>query len=164
MAFFIQSLAVLSVTFFLISYHCKIRNKILLLQFVGLIFWSIHFALLSAWTGLWLSIANSIFAGIFIFKGEKWVNKKILILSFIVFALLTTLSWETFSIFCFAGVMLHTLARWQTNPQHIRYLAISSQINWIIYDYFIKSYGGIIAETLLLVSVIISIYKNQPKE
>jgi len=160
----IQSLAIIAVTLFLISFHAKTRKSILLLQLVGLIIWAVHFFLLNAWTGAVLMIINGIITAIFLFKTDtkKLNNPIILLVALIIFFIVTIVTWTGFySLLPFLGVSSITIAKWQNHPSRIRLISIPASIFWVIYDSFVGAYGSIIAEVLIILSIILSLLHNQ---
>lgn len=160
---FVQSIAIFALFFFVSSYQAKTRNRILLITIFGIILITIHFVLLKAWTGAFINGLNILITATFILKEKyKKLDSKILLYSAVTLLTLATFySWEGFySIFALVGILLVTIARWQNNLQHIRYIAIVAGLSWIAYDYFVGSIGGIAIECFILVSLIVSIVRG----
>ncbi|MEK6918695.1 MAG: YgjV family protein [Nanoarchaeota archaeon] len=160
----IQSLAIIALGLFAISYHAKARWKILLFQAIALLFWITHFLLLSAWTGASMNIINIFVITLLIFKTKKkWIRSNITLYSIIlVFIIATIITWQGYySIFALLGIIFMTIARWQDKTINIRYLALLGGLLWIIYDLFAGAYGSVIAELVIGTSIIISIYRNK---
>jgi hypothetical protein len=161
---FVQSLAILFLLLFTISYHAKTRKTILSIQLVGIIVLMLHFFLLHAWSGFAMQTIHVIAIILFLFKEKNsWLKSKILLYCFFfIYLILTIITWQGyFSIFSFFGASLGTLGKWQTKPNAIRIILIFAGIFWIAYDLFVNSYGGIIAESILLISAIISLIINR---
>ena len=154
---FIQSLAIIAVIIFILSFHRRSRKNILVMQIISLIIWSIHYFLLSAWTGTIILIINLIITFIFIFK-SKLKNNFVLYLSLSLLLIVTIISWEKYySLFPFLAVSSITIAKWQNKLFNIRLISIPASIFWIIYDSFVGAYGSIIAEILIIISIIASL-------
>ncbi len=165
---FVQSIAILAVGLFSLSFQTKTRKNILLFQLVSFVAWFIHFYLLSAWTGAALIVVNTVITTFFLFKDQKkWIdNRTFLLLAIVVLAIITALTWQAyFSIFAFFALISITIAKWQNNPNSIRQISIVASVFWIIYDAFVGSYGGIISEAIIITSACIGLMRklNQSK-
>ena len=161
---FIQSIALLALAGFAASYHAKTRRGILFIQVLSLCAWLIHFLLLSAWTGAMLNAINIFITAAFLFKDKKiWVKSNYFFTSAIlILTAATAATWQGFfSLFALLGVYLATLARWQDKTKMIRFIAIFSGISWIVYDIFVGSYGGIIAELVIIFSIMLSLMRKK---
>lgn len=161
---FVQFFAILFLIFFTLSYHAKTRRNILLIQLLGVLSLTLHFFLLHAWTGFAVQVVHVFSVILFLFKDKrKFLKSNFVLFSFfVVYFVFTLITWEGyFSFFAFLGISSGTLARWQNKPNSIRTILIFTSIFWIIYDLSVKSYGGIISETVLLISVIISLILNK---
>lgn len=161
--YFIQSLAVIAVIFYLASYHAKTRKGILVIQSIGALIWTLHFLLISAWTGALVTFTGGTFTVVFLFKGKNKIlsNNFVLYLSILTLGIFTFITWKGFySIFPFIGVSSIMIAKWQNKPNTIRALCIPNSILWIFYDVVIGSYGSIIAESLIIGSILLSLVKK----
>lgn len=157
---FVQSLALVAVSFFVVSFHAKTRIKILVLQLVGLVIWVTHFVLLSAYTGAALLLVNALITLVLIFKKNIPPSARRIVLSASLgmLAIVTFITWEGFySFFALLAVSAITIAKWQDIPQRLRVIAVFASLFWIVYDVFVSSYGGILAECLTLISILTSL-------
>lgn len=161
---FIQSLAIIAVIFFIISFQAKSRKNILILQIISITIWTIHFYLLSALTGAVLLVINGIITVLFLFKGKsrKLESPLILYLSLLIFLIATIITWQNFySLFPLLAVSSIIIAKWQNKTNMIRMLSFPASILWIIYDSFVGAYGSIIAELLIIISILVSLSLNK---
>lgn len=157
---FVQSLAIFAVILFILSFHTKSRRSILFTQIISLAIWAIHFFLLSAWTGAILMVINGIITIMFLFKEKsyKLSSPIFLYLSLLILVIFTALTWERFySLFPLLGVSLITIAKWQDNPNRIRTISFFASSFWIFYDLFVGAWGSVIAEILIMGSILISL-------
>ncbi len=164
---FVQSLALVFLLLFAISYHAKTRKTMLSIQFVGVCVFALHFFLLHAWSGFAVQVIHSAAILLFISKEKNnFLGSRFLLAFFIALYFISTLlTWQGyFSIFAFLGISFGTLAKWQTKPNSIRTLLLFTGILWIIYDLFVNSYGGIITEIILIISGVISLINNKKIE
>lgn len=162
-SFFVQSIAILALGLFAISFHSKTRIGILAWQLLSLVVWVVHFSLLSAWTGAALCVVNAVITGLFLLKAKNGQDdnksKFVLYGSLLALAVVMLFVWEGyFSIFAFLGVATITIAKWQNNIRFIRLISIVASMFWIIYDIFVGSYGGIISESIIILSVVASLF------
>ena len=163
---FVQSISIIALGLFTFSFHSKTRKGILSFQLAGLAAWFIHFYLLSAWTGAALMIVNAVITTFFLFKeNKKWIDNYIFLsVSMLSLVVVTALTWQGyFSLFALFGLSSITLAKWQKTPNTIRKISVLASVFWILYDAFVGSYGGIISETIIIVSIGISLIRV-PKE
>ena len=161
---FVQSIAIISLVIFALSYQSRTRKRILLINIVGIIVLIAHYLLLKAWTGAVINILNAIFAICFVLREKyEWLNTRILLYCALMILVLGTIySWEAFySIFALLGVLLMTISRWQGDTQKLRLIAVLASLAWITYDYFAGSIGGIVLECFILLSLFISIFRNK---
>jgi hypothetical protein len=158
--YFVQSLAVIAVIFYLASYHAKTRKGILAIQSIGALIWTTHFILMSAWTGALMTLTGGAFTIVFLFKGKnKFLSKDIVMyVSILTLGIFTYITWTGIhSLFPFLGVSSIMFAKWQNKPNTIRALCIPNSVLWIFYDLVVKSYGSIIAESLIIGSILLSL-------
>jgi hypothetical protein len=163
---FVQFLAILFLLLFAISYHAKTRKLMLSIQILGSLALIFHFILLHAWSGFAMQTVHLIAIVLFLFKEKRNIlkSKFLLCFFFLTYFVFTIITWQGyFSIFAFLGISSGTFAKWQTKPNSIRMILIICGIFWIIYDFFVNSYGGIISESLLLISAVISLIRNRKK-
>ena len=160
----VQLLAIFWLIIFAFSYHAKSRKSILSIQIAGLLLLALHFFLLSAWSGFAMIVVHIVMLVIFFWKEKVAVlNHKIFLYLFLFsYFVFTLITWQGYySFFAFLGVGCATVAKWQYSPKQIRIISIPSGFFWIIYDVFVNSYGGLIAESIILISIIISLIMNK---
>lgn len=74
----------------------------------------------------------------------------------------TIATWEGFfSIFALFGILFIILSKWQDKPKLILIIGIFASIFWIAYGAFVGSYGGITAEIIIILSILISLFRKQ---
>ena len=159
---FVQIIAIVALLGFVLSFQFKKRRHILLSQAISFLVWGIHFFLLQAWTAVVIDVINSAKSFLFINKDKyHWIDdKKILYIFIIIFWGFGILSWhDWYSILPLIAVTSITMAAWQKDPKRIRLLFIPSPILWFIYDFFVGSYGSMIAEAAIFVSIIVGIWR-----
>ncbi len=161
MFYAIQTIGLLALGLFALSFQIKDRKQILYYQASSFVVFAFHYLLLGGYTGMALSLLNAIRA--LVFSHPKARNQWI----FWIFVSLTILfgivTWEGWhSLLVVAGVLFSTIAHWQKDSQKLRLFYPPSNISWIVYDIFVKSYSGFLSESIALASIIIGLfrYKN----
>ncbi len=122
--------------------------------------------MLGAWTAVALNVPNCLMTILFMFKDKyKWAKSNIIIYTCILIFILTTIyTWEGFySLFALFAVIIIVIAKWQDKVSKIRTIALFASIFWILYDYFVGSYGGIVAESIIFLSILISLIFSNKK-
>ena len=158
----IQLIGLIGFTLFGIGFLFKKRTKILTIQSIGVLIWSLHYYLLAAWTGGTLTTINSFKIYLFSFKSKrKQLDKKIILYLFIaIFIVIGTLTWQGYqSLLAIAAMSLNTIAQWQKNPFHIRLLSLPPSIIWLTYNFIVGSYAGIIANIIIFLFITIGLIK-----
>ena len=161
---FVQSIAIIALVIFALSFHAKTKKNIIIINTISLIMFMIHFYLLQAWTGVMLTTLNCIIAICLIFRDKnKYIDNKIFLLSSLfILTLVTFFTWEGYySVFALLGVCLVIVAKWQQKKIHLRFIFILASLSWIIYDYFVGSSGGIISVIIIIISLFISIIRDR---
>lgn len=160
----IQFVAGVALTAFAGSFHSKTRKGILFWQVVSLLAWTGHYAFLSAWTAAFLTSANVFITVFFIYKDSKcskrWNNPLILYSSLFILLVVTFATWRGYySLFALLGISSITVAKWQKQVQHVRFISVLASIFWIIYDLFVGSWGGVVVEVIILISIAVSLIR-----
>ncbi len=154
------------ISLFLI-YQQKTRKGILISKLSADVFWVAHYLCLGGYAGL---IPNAV--GIFrelIFmhrKTKKWASLILWPILFIVInwglGFRTFDSW--FNILPIAGSTCVTISLWIDNPRLTKAISFPVSLAFMIYDFYIGSYIGIINEAIALVSIIIYFVKEKIKK
>lgn len=161
---FVQSLAIIALIIWALSYHFKERKHILLVQLASFVFWITHFILLGAFNGAALASVAAVRLFVFSFKKKgNWTSNILVFWLFIIVLLISTiLTLEAYyAIFALLGGIFATIASWQNKQKSIILLFIPSHIFWIIYDLSAGSYGGAISEAVLGISALISLFSKK---
>lgn len=143
------------------------RNKFITAKLCADVFWVIHYLLLGGIAGM---IPN--FIGIFrelVFmnrENKKWASKVFWPILFIlcgwVIGIYTLKS--ALNILPIAASTLVTVSLWIKNPRLTKLITIPVCTAFIIYDFHVGSFIGIINESLSICSIIISFIKEKSKQ
>lgn len=148
------------------SYYKKEKTKILFLEIIAYIFFTIHYYLLSGVTGAICNVLGLFgLLVIFLFEKYKWKHKNIFAMFFI--ALLLAVNIMTFqniySIFPLIASVIVIISFLMDNENYIRGIGLVSAVCWLIYAIVYKSYISIVFEVVTLVGVLIAFIKNNKK-
>ena len=164
-----QVFIIINYVLLMATYQVKNRKTVLIFNCVSMIAEGLSYIFLSAWSGLAMVFVGIIRNLIFMIdekrngKSDRITKKDIIIL--IVLYIIAIISaiytyegfWSLMSVF---ATMLFTYSVWQKKTKIYKILGIPVGIVWIIYNIYIVSLFGIILESLLLISAVIGIIRE----
>lgn len=157
-----QGIGFVAVAFFILSYQMKSNRLLFLFQLIGCSIFAIQFGVLGAYTGAFSLLIN-ILRNILLLKVNVWTwvkSKKIMIGILALLAAFTIWTWDGWiSLLPFASVGVTTVGYWTDNAQKIRLSQLIGSPCTLFYDVLIHSWGGMLSESITLVSIIISIIR-----
>lgn len=163
----IQLLGFLGVAFFIISYQIKSNRALFLFQLIGCLIFCIQFFLMGAYTGA-LSLLVNIIRNLILLKIDEWdwVGQKTTLLTIIAaLAVITIYTWAgPLSLLPFISVAVTSIGYWTNNAQKIRLSQMIGSPTVLVYDLLIRSWGGVLNESIVIVSIIVSILRFGWKE
>ena len=156
----IQGIGFVAVAVFILSYQIKSNRWLFLLQLIGSALFCLQFYLLDAKSGC-LSLAVNILRNALMMKYNdwKWVQQK---WCPVVIALLFTgvllLTWNgPVSLLAYIALVSSTFAYWTNSPRKIRMVnLVCASPCWLAYDVIVFSLGGIVSESITIVSILVS--------
>ncbi len=145
-------------------YQQKSRKKMILAKLSADIFWVAHYLLLGGIAGM---IPNAV--GIFrelVFvnrKDKKWAANIIWPILFIL------INWglgirtfnSLFNILPIAASTFVTISLWIDNPRLTKIISLPVSLTFMVYDFYVGSYVGIINETVSITSIILYFIKER---
>ena len=157
---FIQGIGFLAVAVFILSYQIKSNRCLFLLQLVGSALFCLQFFLLDALSGC-LSLAVNILRNALMMKYNDWNWVKQKWCPFVIAMLFTVvliLTWNgPVSLLAFTASAVSTFAYWTNSPRKIRMSnLVCASPCWLIYDVIVHSIGGIVSESITIVSILVS--------
>ncbi len=154
-------IGVVGVLLFFISYQVKNKNALLLIQTVATSLLCLQYILIGAYSGFALNIV-CIIRNITLFVCDKKQIKTAWIPVFLAFLMPVAgaFSWEgPVSLFILAGLMINTVCMGVFDTQKLRYSIILTCSLIIIYNLIMKSYAGLINESISIASAVIGIIR-----
>lgn len=158
----IQGIGFLALAIIVMVFQVDRRRKMLYLKAVASVLFTIHFALLGAWTGSALNGVNVFRCSIFSLKNQyKWAHHAFWLYLFLGFIWAATLiSWQGYiSLLPMAGMTFGSIAFWMSDPKKIRTIALITPVAWFTYNFLSGSYPGMATDTLLFLSNLIGIIR-----
>ena len=137
------------------------KNRILLFQILGITMFTLHFFLLSAWSGCIMNLLGIGRALLYAYTEQKGLHIRWLCpLLCAVFTAAAVLTWESaFS------MLLSTLAYEQKQPRRFRRLMFPCSPLWMVYNIHSGSVSGVVTEAFAMLSLGVAMwrYDRAPK-
>ncbi len=145
----------------ILSYQINDRKKIIVVQGLAGIFFTVHFIMLGAFTGAMMNLLTSIRAGVYYNRDRKWAQNRIWLIVFSALYLgAGIITYDSpLSLIIMFAMVLNTCVFWMTNTTMIRILIIPCSLSWLIYNLFSHSIAGFVTEAFASTSIIISIIR-----
>lgn len=156
----IQGIGFAAVAVFILSYQIRSNRTLFLLQLIGSALFCLQFYLLDAKSGC-LSLAVNILRNALMMKYNdwKWVrNRCCPVMIALLFTAVLALTWNgPVSLLAFAASVSSTFAYWTNSPRKIRMVnLVCASPCWLIYDVIVFSLGGIVSESITILSILVS--------
>ena len=161
-----QMLGIVAVVLGFISYQVKNDRKLLFVHMLTCAVFSAHYYLLGAISGAVLNGVGIIRDVVYYYKDKSFYKPRLfpIIFAVIMFILGMYSSNGIHSILIVAGLVINTVCLSFKNVQNIRKSVLVTCPMVLIYDIIEHSYGGIIYESVAMVSAIIGIVRFRKKK
>lgn len=148
------------------SYQQKSHKNILTFQMVSGLLFTVHYILLSAYTGAVMNLLGAFRSLVYANRGKKWASSVIWPTIFGVgFLISGILTWDSiFSVFPLIAMLMSSIVLWIEQPKINRIFSLPTSTCWLIYNIKTLSYPGIITEIFVLISIIIGIIRLDIKK
>ena len=161
MEILIDLLGALGIAAAVLAFQCKRHGRVLTYRTANEILFGIQFFLLGAYTGVAMNLVGSIRNTIFTVQVKKGKSTRLtgllFCLFFLIFGLLT---WEgPKSLLIISAKIISTLAFGNKNLLVVRLLILVTSSAWMIYDFTVGSYAGVVCEMLTLASIVIALFR-----
>ena len=156
-----QLFGVAAIVLGFLSYQTKTSKKLLIVQMVTCAVFCVHYLLIGA-------ISAFVLNGIGLVRNIVYANRDKKIFSYkfypvlfaVIMGIMGALSWQNiFSVFIILGLVINTLCLCLEHPQNIRKSILVTSPLVIIYNISVLSIGGIIYESVSIISSIIGIFR-----
>lgn len=168
----VQILGVLAMIFPIMSFQQKTQKKILFFQIIGNVLFFFHYYLLNAMVGAFLNVIAMLRACVFSQRGtRKWADSVIWIYIFILLGMVSyALTFTVFNMERTAfnlivetlpvvGISIQTVGFRMKDPFKVRCMYLVSAPFWIVYASIRVAIGGILVDSINIISIIIGIVR-----
>ena len=161
-----QVLGIVGVVFYFFALQAKTYKTLMIIQSITASIFCVHYFLLNATSALALNIVIILRNFVYYNNDKKFFSCKLFPLIFAAIMVgISVFSWEDYySLFIIAGLALNTLFSALPNSQTIRKSILITSPLVLIYNIFVFSIGGIINETVAIISSIIGIIRYKKAE
>lgn len=158
-----NTVGILAVALFLLSYQQKRRGGIIFCNTVSRILYIVQYLMLGAFEGAVLDIlgaAASVVAGK---KDAGFIgrHKRVIFLltDAVIIAAGLLLYENVFSLLPIVGVLLHTGAFWLNDERIIRRISLAGSPFWFVYNLYSRAYGSAVGDVLTMLSILIAMLR-----
>ncbi|MBE6885966.1 MAG: YgjV family protein [Ruminococcaceae bacterium] len=160
-----QALGGIAILFGFLNFQLKTRKQVLLVHILTIACFILHYLCLGAFTGMATNLI-ALFRDIaFYFIGKKGPIPKGWVIGFAVAVCLSGLTASILSregwyfIFSLAGLVINSCCMAFANPENIRKSILVTSPMVLVYDCFVLSYGGLVYESVAIISSLIGILR-----
>ena len=160
-----QGFGILAIILGFISYQLKTQRQLLLIQSTVAVVFCIHYFLIGAYSGMAMNAVNIIRNVAYDYRTQKGLRTKLIPIAFVaVQVVMCALTWEAwYSIFVLLGICINTYCMSFSDPQNVRKSILVSSPLVLLYDGFAHSVGGMIYESVSIVSAFVGILRNRKR-
>ena len=156
-----QICVVIAMLFLASTYFIKSKKWILIFNIPIALFFGIQYVLLGAYTGVAINAVGLIRCVWFYFndklgKKKNYISFSVINIMLLVLGIITFKTWV--DIWAMLAGFIYTFSIWQSNNTVYRWLALGVSACWITFNSIYGSLFGIIAECILLIVEIVSIF------
>ena len=163
-----QFMGFVAVVLGFISFQMRTQKKLLVVQIITTLAFCIHYGFIGAFSGMVMNGLGIVRNIAYYYKDKPlFSGRKCPVFFGILMTVAGVLSWQGwYSIFVLLGLVINTVCLSFANPQSIRKSILVSSPLVLIYDVFVLSAGGIIYESVVIVSSIIGLirYRRETAE
>lgn len=148
-----------------LSYQTKTQRQLLAMQTLTGAIFCIHYALIGATVGMALNAIGIVRNLAYSYRNQKNLRAPWLpILFAVVIGVAGIVTWEAwYSVFCLAGIVINTLCLSFSDPQNVRRSILITSPMVLTYDVFARSLGGVVYESVAIVSSVIGIFRYRKR-
>lgn len=150
--------ALIGFIFLVISTQVKTRKKVLLFQSLFSLFFFLQYLLLKVYSASFLCLFGLIRNITYYYKNNKTSSIIIIILTTIIGILTGLYDLKTYNILiAFTPTIINIMYSYilsKNNIINIKKIFLICSIIWVIYDYFVKAYVGLICNSIEMLSYI----------
>lgn len=165
-AIFIQGIGVAGVICAALAFQCKKHTSIMILRTANEMLFAVQYVFLGAYTGCAMnvfgSIRNVVFAEMVKRKKNTVPMRFVFSAIFIIFIALTWAGIK--SVLSGFAKVLSTFAYGSKNLVFMRIMILITSSCWFVYNLLVKSYAGVLSESITITSIVISMFRFKQKK
>ena len=156
-----QVMGVVAILLGILSYQMHTQKRLLVVQIATTVVFSLHYLMIGAISGMALNVVCSIRNIAYFWRNQKQKQDKLLPIVFtVILGIVGVLTWEAwYSVFVFVGLVINTLCMSFSDPQKVRASILVTSPMVIVYDVFALSIGGIVYESVVIVSSLVGLLR-----
>lgn len=162
-----QILGVITVILGFVNYLVKTREQVLFIHIATTICFAFHYMFIGAYAGMAMNFVGFVRNLVFYFVGKNSkVGKGWAILFAVIMGAMGVVGWEAwYSVLAVVGLVINSYSMSFSNPNNIRKSILITSPLVLVYDVFAKSYGGMVYESVVIISSIIGLvhYRKNKK-
>lgn len=160
-----QGIGVLAIVFGFVTYQTRTQRGLLLMQVAVTATFCLHYALIGAPSGMVLNMVALVRNLCYYYREKHGGGRLIPILFTVVMGAVGLASWEAwYSIFAVFGLVVNSYCVSFPDPQKVRASILVTSPSVLIYDAFVLSVGGMVYESVAIVSAAIGLLRYHKKE
>ena len=160
-----QIFGIIAIILGFISYQLKTQKQLLFMQTSVAAAFCVHYFLIGAYSGMAMNAVGIIRNAVYNRQNQKGASNKLIPFAFVaVQCVIWALTWEAwYSVFVLLGLTINTYCMSFKNPQNVRKSIFVTSPLVLTYDVFASSYGGMIYESVAIISSFIGVMRNRRK-
>lgn len=149
-----------------VSFQMRTQKQLLVVQFVTTLTFCLHYYLIGATSGLVLNLLGAVRNLAYYYREKPlFSGKKCPIFFALLMGVAGVLTWQgAYSLFVVAGLVINTICLSFAQPQKIRASILVTSPLVLVYDVFVSSFGGVIYESVVIVSSIIGLLRFRKQQ
>lgn len=161
-----QCIGGLGIVSFIMMYWFRTMKQVRLVKLCMDVFWGVHYLLLGATAGAVANAVCFVREIVFIGSDKRALKSKMWLFIFVGINVITAIvTWKgLYSILPAIVSVFGTYGFWQKNIKTARRIAGVCNVLMFTYDLFIRSYVGMVGESLAFISVILILCKQQIRD
>lgn len=148
------------------TYQQNTHKRIVLMQLLANICFTLHFYLLDAYTGALLNAVGIARCIVYICKHQKWAASNLWIIFFSLLCVTAcACTWEGYlSLLPACAMVFTTVAFGVDKPALTRFFSLPSSPLWLIYGIITHSWGSVLTECFNIISIVIGMLRFDRKK
>lgn len=147
-------------------YQQKSRKNMITAKLCADICWVLHYFFLGGTAGMIPNLVGIFRELVFVHRDKKWANSVLwpLLFIFINWGLGFSTFHSAINILPIAASTFVTISLWIDNPKLSKGISVPVCVAFMIYDFYVRSYVGVINELVSILSIVIFFIKERKQK